>query len=213
MERNRKHLLSKGYHVRTATCLKSARNSLWESPADLVLIDANLPDGSGVDFCRKFRKFSSVPVIFLVDEVTADNVKTLFLNGADDYLIAPYDLDLLSTHIAKRLYTYHEMKQTTIEQYPLSINLATGRAYLDGVHIHLSTRELQLLAHLTLHLGCEFSCEELYHSIWGDVPASTATNIIRVYISGLRHKLLLAEQSFFEIRFTASKCYMLCRVK
>ena len=81
--------------VRTAADLAEARRILRDHTFDLLLLDVNLPDGSGIDLCREVTAVQDVPVIFLtvrdaeIDEVTA------FRAGACDYVKKPFSLTIL----------------------------------------------------------------------------------------------------------------------
>lgn len=78
--------------------LKEARTLLHET-VDLIILDINLPDGSGLDFCREIRSFSQIPVIFLTaNDMELDIVAGLSL-GADDYMTKPFSLAVLRARI------------------------------------------------------------------------------------------------------------------
>lgn len=82
-------LTSEGYTVVIAGSLEEARKVLKTDTVDLILLDINLPDGSGYDLCREIRTLSQVPIIFLtaLDEET--NVVAGLDLGADDYMTKP----------------------------------------------------------------------------------------------------------------------------
>ena len=81
-----------GYEIDVARTAREA-DELWEEGKyDLVILDVSLPDGSGFDFCRKIRRVSKVPVMFLTaaDEET-DIIMGLDIGG-DDYITKPFKL-------------------------------------------------------------------------------------------------------------------------
>ena len=73
----------------SAFSLAEAR-ALLDQTIDLVLLDINLPDGSGIDFCRAIRKTSNVPIIFLTANDMEIDIVTGLESGADDYITKPF---------------------------------------------------------------------------------------------------------------------------
>ncbi|MBR3998990.1 MAG: response regulator transcription factor [Clostridia bacterium] len=103
----------------SAASLAEARRILSEHTFDLLLLDCNLPDGSGIDLCREATAIQDIPVIFLtvrdaeIDEVTA------FRAGACDYIKKPFSLTILQERIAaalrrQPLWQEHIRKSTTV---------------------------------------------------------------------------------------------------
>ena len=104
--------------VRAASDLASARRILHERAFDLLLLDCNLPDGSGIDLCREVTAAEDMPVIFLtvrdaeIDEVTA------FRAGACDYIKKPFSLTILQERIAAALRRKpHKLRQISAKGY------------------------------------------------------------------------------------------------
>jgi len=96
-------LQSETIAVKSAANLAEARRVLLEQDFDLLLVDVNLPDGSGIDLCREVTAVQDVPVIFLtvrdaeIDEVTA------FRAGACDYVRKPFSLTILRERLSAAL--------------------------------------------------------------------------------------------------------------
>ena len=78
--------------------LKEARTLLNET-VDLIILDINLPDGSGLDFCREIRTFSSLPIIFLTANDMEIDIVAGLSSGADDYMTKPFSLAVLRARI------------------------------------------------------------------------------------------------------------------
>ena len=72
-------------------CIEEAELML-DSSIDLIILDINLPDGSGLDFCRKIRQTSKVPIIFLTANDMEIDIVTGLETGADDYITKPFSL-------------------------------------------------------------------------------------------------------------------------
>ena len=88
-----------GYEIDTARTALEAEGMWADGKYDLVILDVSLPDGSGFDFCRKIRRTSKVPIIFLTaaDEET-DIIMGLDI-GADDYITKPFKLAIFLSRI------------------------------------------------------------------------------------------------------------------
>ena len=89
-----------GYEIVQAYHLAEARRLLADSYPDLVLLDINLPDGSGLDFCRELKKDSDVPVIFLTANDMEIDVVAGLESGASDYITKPFSLAILRARVA-----------------------------------------------------------------------------------------------------------------
>ena len=89
-----------GYEIVQAYHLAEARRLLADSHPDLVLLDINLPDGSGLDFCRELKKDSEVPVIFLTANDMEIDVVAGLESGASDYITKPFSLAILRARVA-----------------------------------------------------------------------------------------------------------------
>ncbi|MCR5701387.1 MAG: response regulator transcription factor [Lachnospiraceae bacterium] len=208
---NKRHLEKNGYEVYSATTIKQAEAIIWEYPPDLIILDVMLPDGSGLDLCRKIRDISTAPVLFL--SCLSDNSDIIrgLDNGGDDYLPKPYSIDVLLARVATLL-RRSKNPIGIIELPPLRINLSNGKVTLEKEEILLSQKELQLLAFLAQHAGCEYSSKELYNAVWGE-DNETSTGTVKAHISRLRSKLHLNDMSPFELIFTPEKKYMFLKVR
>lgn len=209
---NREYFEGKGYKVICAATLSQARIELEEHTPDLILLDIMMPDGTGWDFCAELRKKTNAPIIFLTCRDENESVVKGLLQGADDYVIKPYDLNVLNARIAAQLRRAGVMAAGKIELPPLMIDLLSGEAVLDGKHIHLTQKELQLLGCFALFVGRRLSCREIYQRTWGRCAPGTS-KLIAVHITNLRKKLKLDENSFFELKNTGKEEYIFSKVR
>ena len=82
-----------------AETVAQAKEALKTEPPDLILLDVNLPDGNGFDFCREIRQGSDVPIIFLTaNDMELDVVRGLEMGG-DDYITKPFSLMILRARV------------------------------------------------------------------------------------------------------------------
>ncbi len=208
---NRRHFEEQGYQVDTAKTLDEARAKLWERPPDLVLLDVMLPDGSGYDFCSELRKTTTAPIIYLTSMGHNENIVRGLMCGGDDYIVKPYNLDVLSARVMAQLRRQGLSGAGRIELPPLTIDLHSGKATLNGEDITLAQKELQLLAHLASNAGQELSAEDLYRAVWGE-PTGVYKNTVKTHIANLRRKLRLDDGSAFELCTTSSRNYLFLKV-
>ncbi len=207
-EINHRHLENLGYTVFSAGTIEDARRIAAENPPDLYLLDVLLPDGSGLDFCRELRTHTTAPVVFLTCLDENQDIIVGIEQGGDAYLTKPYDLNVLSAQIMAQLRRCGLGGGGKIEFPPLTVDLARGEAILEGKHISLSQKEVQLLAFLTSHAERSFTREELFREIWGE---GIDTGVVRKNISILRKKLELDVSSPIEILATPGGKYLLTR--
>jgi DNA-binding response OmpR family regulator len=96
-------LCAMGFHVKTASCLKMARETLENFEPDLIICDQGLPDGSGTDFVKRLKR--RVPVI-MVTAFTPPKSEELTAVGIQKLLRKPFDLDVLTREVQQHLSPY-----------------------------------------------------------------------------------------------------------
>jgi DNA-binding response OmpR family regulator len=212
LEANRIYLEGEGYEPFCAINLKEARNILWETPPDLILLDVMLPDGSGFSFMPEIHRATSAPVIFLTAMGEAQDIVDGLALGADDYVTKPYSMAVLRARIEARLRAAGAGRKV-IEAPPFAIDLFSGKVTKGGRKIALTSKETQMFAFFAEHIGRELSPEEIYAAVWGadEAMPDSMRNTVRVHISNLRGKLRLDDGAPFEIAFTQGKNYAFLR--
>ncbi|MDR0890287.1 MAG: response regulator transcription factor [Oscillospiraceae bacterium] len=206
---NTAFLQSAGFDTCAAATLAEARKRLEDAP-DLILLDVMLPDGMGWDFAAEIRAKTSAPIVYLTCRDENESVVKGLTAGGDDYIVKPYDMQVLLSRIRSVLRRTGLDCGDVISVPPLSIDMLAGTAALAGETIPLAPREIQLLACLAKQAGRAVSSEELYRRVWGKtVPGYAHT--VSVYASALRKKLRLAENGLFEIRAVSGQEYILSK--
>lgn len=179
-----------GYKVTCAGNTEQAFELLENNTYHLILLDINLPDGTGFEVCKELRRVSTVPVIFASARTSEDDRVTGFDIGGDDYLPKPYSMkELLSrvNALMRRTYGFTEREQV-VSFGNISVNINSRIVTKDGAVISLSLREFDLLAYLCEHPNTALSKDKLIAEVWGAfsmVEPSTLT----VHIRWLREKL------------------------
>ena len=176
-----------GSEVLQAYSLEEARRLIDLKP-DLAILDINLPDGSGLDFCREIRGFCQTPVIFLTANDMEIDIVAGLESGADDYITKPFSLAVLRARVNAVL----RRKQTDGSVF------SQGEFFFDfenmifrsGVEpAELSKTEQKLLKTLVSNRGVILSRETLLNRIWSDGPEFVEENALSVTVNRLRKKL------------------------
>ncbi len=179
-----------GYAVMTAESGEEAFALLSKNSFDLILLDINLPDTTGLELCAELRRVSQIPVIFASARTSETDRITGFDIGGDDYLPKPYSMkELLSrvNALIRRTYGFSE-KEEIVSFGDVTVNLTSRTVTKGGAPVSLSLREFDLLAHLCRHPDTAITKDKLLSEVWGafsEVEPSTLT----VHIRWLREKL------------------------
>ncbi len=159
---------------------------------DAIILDINLPEIDGLEVCKRLReKEKSVPIIMLTSRSGKDDVIQGLEAGADDYLVKPFDYDILVARLEALTRRGLKSKSTTI--------LTAGNCHIDLERIevmkghdkiHLSTLEFDLLKYFAQNKGRVISRQELYEKVWGEFDGDFMfSKTVDVYIGYLRKKL------------------------
>ncbi|PWR01122.1 DNA-binding response regulator [Meridianimarinicoccus roseus] len=173
-----------------ADCLEAARDFHAVQRYDAVLLDINLPDGSGRSFLRDIRGAGDrTPVLMLTALVSVDDRVSALDLGADDYLVKPFDQRELEARLRALVRRDADQKGDRIVLGPLAYLPAQQAATLAGDRLELTRREATLLEMLLRHPGQDLSKTRLYDGLFGFDDADVGVNAIELYIARLRKKL------------------------
>lgn len=209
---NKEYFEGKGYQVVSADTLGQARFQLEEHSPDIILLDVMMPDGSGFDFCSELRQKTNAPIIFLTCRDENESLVKGLLQGGDDYVTKPYDLDVLNARVGAQLRRAGFITAGKIEISPLSIDLLLGEVTLDGEVIHLTQKEIQLLGCFVLFAGQRLSYEEIYSRAWGG-SSPGASHTVAVHVANLRKKLGSQGENWFELSNSGKGEYIFSKVR
>lgn len=180
---------SEGFGViEAATAREGLAMAAREAPA-LVVLDLGLPDADGLSVLRDLRGWSIVPVLILsVRSDEGGKVEALDA-GAQDYVVKPFGVREFLARVRGLLRDRSvDAVPSVLTAGPLTIDAADHSAAMDGVPLHLTRREFDLLWMLASHRGRLVTQEMILKAIWG--PAHVQDNqYLRVYIRQLRQKL------------------------
>ncbi len=175
--------------VDIADRLAVARQKLELEPYDAVILDVNLPDGSGFSLAAELRKRAiRIPVLMLTArDAVADRVHGLD-SGADDYLVKPFAFEELLARLRALQRRQPEFRPQLLEVADLVIDPAARTAVRAGEPVELTTTEYAMLEFLARHAGQVCGRAQISAAVW-DENYDPFSNIIDVYVSRLRRKL------------------------
>ena len=185
-----KFLSKELYVCSLARALESADMKLENSTSfDLIILDLILPDGNGLDYCRKLRENNlDTPILVLTSKsTTADKVDGLDA-GADDYLPKPFSPTELLARIRALLRRPKSVLGETISCGDAALNVLSHTVKKGDQQIQLMPKEFSLLEYLIRKQNQIIKKEELLRHVWG-VYSKTSSNRLEVYIRYLREKL------------------------
>ena len=176
-----------GYEVLDVGTGREGQQEIKKGSYDLVLLDCNLPDGTGFDLCREVRRFSMIPIIMLTARDTEmDEIKALEL-GVNDYLSKPFSLGVLKARLKRLL---NEKAETAnLCSGNIVIDKSTCKVYKDEEEITLSKLEYRLLMYFIENKNHVLSKEQILSQIWDCDGKYVDNNTVSVNISRLRMKI------------------------
>jgi DNA-binding response OmpR family regulator len=191
-----RHLTEDGFDVVGTGAARELLALAERAHPDLVLLNSALPDGSGLELCRRLREGEpgrswdrDVPVILLGDDGTdaLDRVRA-FARGADDFVPKPFVYDELVARIRAVLRRTAPPLGDRLEAGEILVDRPTRRVSVDGERVQLAGKEFELLLKLASDPERVFTKEELLRDVWGFRSAGR-TRTLDSHASRLRRKL------------------------
>lgn len=178
------------YHFTQCYTLVEAKQVIREREFALVILDINLPDGSGYDFLKEYRTQCDRPVLMLTANDLEMNEVMGFELGANDYVTKPFSLAVLRARINNLLRLAPvEDKRIAYADEHLTLDIVNMIYKRDEQEIVLSRTEQKLLNILLENRGHTVTREILIARVWGDGMEYVDDNALPVAISRLRTKL------------------------
>nr|WP_042273808.1 response regulator transcription factor [[Clostridium] dakarense] len=169
--------------------LNEGRKMFNKEQIDLIILDVNLPDGNGFDFCKEIRGISQVPIIFLTAcDMEIDIVSGLEL-GADDYITKPFSLMILRARVNVILRRQSNNKNNKVTIDNMNFNFDKMEFKKGNNIITLSKTEQKLLKILVSNHGQVLTRNQLIDSIWSEESEYVDENALTVNIKRLREKI------------------------
>lgn len=182
-------LKAEGYTVDGVITANEGFESVTNFHYDLVILDLQLPDGTGTELLKRLRKSGhAMPVIILTARSDLESKLENFRSGADDYVVKPVAMAELAIRVQALLRRGPALQENIIRADDLEINRLTRQVKRSGRRIELSAKEYSLLEYLLLNSGRILSRSMIVEKIW-DQSFEGLTNIVDVYIGHLRRKV------------------------
>jgi two-component system KDP operon response regulator KdpE len=178
-----------GYEVVAAANMEEALDVAALAPVDAAIIDLLLPDGDGIELCRRLREWSDMPIIVL-SAVGEEEQKIRALRvGADDYMTKPFSpRELIARLGAVLRRASPEPEESVLKADGLEIDLAAHVVRREGEEIHLTRTEFELLRVLVCNRGRLLTHRTLLSEVWGPGYADDS-QVLRTHIARLRRKI------------------------
>lgn len=167
----------------------------WRSnQVDLIILDVMMPVMDGFEACRRIRRVSDIPIIFLTAKDQEREVVNGFEIGADDYIVKPFRPAEFIARIQAILNRVERQRATDGRRLffdNLVLDLDARKVVARGKTIEVTPLEFQLLQYLMQNIGVVISKENLLQNVWGYAEAAGDMNLIEAAIRRLRRKLEL----------------------
>lgn len=185
------HLETRQMEVSVFYSIADAKQALLKKRPALILVDRNMPDGDGDELCRWIRRLwgNQLPILYLtVRGETADIVQG-FQDGADDYVVKPFELEVLYSRIHALLRRSGQTKETRLFCDHLLLDIDKMSVFCEQEEILLSQPEYQLLLLLMENKGKTVTRKQLLERVWDSNGNYVNDNTLTVTMKRLREKL------------------------
>lgn len=178
---------AEGHQTEAAATAAEGWKIFQTKETDLILLDCNLPDGSGFDLCTRIRQSQQLPILMLTARDTEmDEVKALEL-GMDDFMSKPFSLAVLKARVKKLL--QRTAPQMQLVSDGIVVDKEQCKVYKDGRELPCSRIEYQMLVYFIENAGKILSKEQILAHIWDSQGRFVDDNTVPVNIRRLRLKI------------------------
>lgn len=169
---------------------KDGLHTMTSAVFDLIILDRNLPEMSGIEICKAYRNERGQTPILMLTGMSAISDKTIGLDsGADDYLTKPFEPEELSARVRALLRREQHQPGQKLTLVDLSIDLESHAAFIGSKPIKLLPSEFALLEFLAKqHNGPPFTPQALLLRVWQDDERATISSV-RTCVGQVRKKL------------------------
>ena len=172
------------FHVLVFPTIEEAKLALLNRTPNIILIDWNLPDGQGSSLCGWIRSiWQEIPIIFLTVVVYG------FQNGADDYVVKPFEFEILHSRILAVLRRTTKKEEKILRCDKITLDKNKKSVHIDQEEIPLGFSEYHLLLILMENKGKTITREQLLEKIWDSTGNYVNDNTLTVTMKRLREKL------------------------
>lgn len=186
----KEYLEYQDYHVTILPSVAEARETIRAVCPQLILIDWNMPDGQGDRLCRWIRaQWKDLPIIFLTVRGDTQDIVAGFRGGADDYVVKPFELEVLHSRIMALLRRANGTEETRLCCDDIILDTKQLSVYCGQEEVMLSRQEYELLLLLMENKGRTVLRRQLLERVWDDSGNYVNDNTLTVTMKRLREKL------------------------
>lgn len=186
----KEYLEQKNFKVVIYHTISELRQVLEIHVPTVILLDWNMPDGRGDRLCQWIRsRWKELPVIFLTVRGDSDDIVLGFQNGADDYVVKPFELNVLYSRIQAVLRRMGNVAEQYLSCGGIMMDLNRRTVFLEAEEIDLSASEYELLSFLLQNKGRTVTREKILEQVWDVNGNYVNNNTLTVTMKRLRDKL------------------------
>lgn len=181
---------SDGYDVYLAKNSDEALKQL-NHQIDLILLDINMPQINGLEFCQMIRRYIACPIIFLTARVDKQDIINGLMSGGDDYITKPFNLEELNARVMAHLRRENRSQGTTVGkfEYDLIIDYGRQKVFYQNQEIKFSNKEFAIIKILSMNPSQVYTRELLYQQIWG-YDSDGDSKVIKEHVRKIRAKFM-----------------------
>ena len=179
----------RGYVVITAENGADGLKQAQQGP-DIILLDVNMPQIDGIEFCRMIRDKVMCPILFLTAKVEEQDRVNGLLSGGDDYILKPFSLKELEARIGAHLKREERRKVKTKYRFfsELSIDYFAKTVQIGETYLELTKLEYEIIEFLSMNPGIVFDKERIYEKVCG-YDAEGDSRVITELVRRIRKKI------------------------
>lgn len=186
----KEYLEPKNFHVTICTTLAEAMQCIKNHVPTCILLDWNMPDGRGDGLCQWIRsRWKDLPVIFLTVRSDTSDIVSGFRNGADDYIVKPFELEVLYSRLLAVLRRTGNVAEQYLSCDGIMIDQNLHAVFCHSEEISLSEAEYQLLLYLMQNKGKTVTRARILEQVWDANGNYVNDNTLTVTMKRLRDKL------------------------
>lgn len=189
LEMLKRYFTRNGYYVITAENGHQALDKASTNP-DLILLDINMPDISGLEVCKQIRDHIACPILFLTARVSNSDKIAGLKTGGDDYIIKPFSIEELGARVDAhmRREARKSASQTQIRfDDNFVIDYSAREVWFKGKQILFVKKDYEIIELLSTHPKQLMSKDQIFEHIW-DYDSSSDSSVVMSHISSIRAK-------------------------
>ncbi len=186
----KEYLEQKNFKVKVYNTISGVKQALENHVPTVILLDWNMPDGRGDSLCQWIRsRWKELPIIFLTVRGDSHDIVSGFQNGADDYVVKPFELNVLYSRIQAVLRRTGNIAEQYLSCDGIMVDLNRRTVSCGLEEIDLSVSEYGLLLYLLQNKGKTVTREKILEQVWDINGSYVNNNTLTVTMKRLRDKL------------------------